>query len=175
MNLGDRIRELRLEKKMTQKDVVGEYMTRNMLSKIENGSATPSVRTLEHLAGALGVPVGAFMDGADEPVRPPDPPRGHGQLEEILLLTRLLLVEAGEQSWTGAVALCIQARAMMANSQAVQALELLRERASVFAEDESADREGLRLLYKALEDCSLLLEDYQGAYEYANRRFALEK
>jgi transcriptional regulator with XRE-family HTH domain len=46
---------------MTQKDVVGDYITRNMLSKIENGSATPSVKTLEYLAGALGLPAGYFM------------------------------------------------------------------------------------------------------------------
>lgn len=53
---------------MTQKDVVGDYITRNMLSKIENGSATPSVKTLEYLAGALGLPAGYFMteSGGDE-------------------------------------------------------------------------------------------------------------
>ena len=52
MNLGEKIKAARLERHMTQKDVVGDYITRNMLSKIENGSATPSVKTLEYLAGA---------------------------------------------------------------------------------------------------------------------------
>ena len=56
MNLGEKIKAARLERHMTQKDVVGDYITRNMLSKIENGSATPSVKTLEYLAGALGLP-----------------------------------------------------------------------------------------------------------------------
>ncbi|MCL2407079.1 MAG: helix-turn-helix domain-containing protein [Defluviitaleaceae bacterium] len=60
--LGVRIKNLRLAKKLTQSDVVGCYMTRNMLSKIENGSATPSVRTLEYLAAVLGVPVGYLLD-----------------------------------------------------------------------------------------------------------------
>ena len=49
---------------MTQKELVGDYITRNMLSKIENDSATPSVRTLEYLAKALGVSSGYFLSGA---------------------------------------------------------------------------------------------------------------
>ena len=61
MTLGEKIKAARVERHMTQKDVVGEYITRNMLSKIENGSATPSVKTLEYLAGALGLPAGFFM------------------------------------------------------------------------------------------------------------------
>ncbi len=61
MTLGQKIKEARLERKMTQKEVVGDYITRNMLSKIENDSATPSVKTLEYLAGVLGLPAGYFM------------------------------------------------------------------------------------------------------------------
>ena len=61
MTLGEKIKSARVERHMTQKDVVGDYITRNMLSKIENGSATPSVKTLEYLAGALGLPAGYFM------------------------------------------------------------------------------------------------------------------
>ena len=61
MTLGEKIKLARVERHMTQKDVVGDYITRNMLSKIENGSATPSVKTLEYLAGALGLPAGYFM------------------------------------------------------------------------------------------------------------------
>ena len=65
MNLGEKIKAARLERHMTQKDVVGDYITRNMLSKIENGSATPSVKTLEYLAGALGLPAGYFMNDSN--------------------------------------------------------------------------------------------------------------
>lgn len=61
MTLGEKIKAARLERHMTQKDVVGDYITRNMLSKIENGSATPSVKTLEYLANSLGLPAGYFM------------------------------------------------------------------------------------------------------------------
>ncbi len=61
MTLGEKIKQARIERNMTQKDVVGDYITRNMLSKIEHGSATPSVKTLEFLANALGLPAGYFM------------------------------------------------------------------------------------------------------------------
>lgn len=64
MTLGQKIKAARLERGMTQKELVGDYITRNMLSKIENDSATPSVRTLEHLARALGLPTGYFLSGA---------------------------------------------------------------------------------------------------------------
>lgn len=64
MTLGGKIKEARLARGMTQKEVVGDFITRNMLSKIENDSATPSVRTLERLAAALGLPTGYFLDEA---------------------------------------------------------------------------------------------------------------
>ena len=65
MTLGQKIKEARLERKMTQADVVGDYITRNMLSKIENGSATPSVKTLEYIAAALNLPAGYFISDAE--------------------------------------------------------------------------------------------------------------
>lgn len=64
MTLGQKIKAARLEKGLTQKEVVGDYITRNMLSKIENDSATPSVRTLEYLAKALDLPPGHFLSDA---------------------------------------------------------------------------------------------------------------
>ena len=71
MTLGEKIKAVRIEHRMTQKDVVGDYITRNMLSKIENGSATPSIKTLEYLAGRLGLPSSYFLSdmetGDDEP------------------------------------------------------------------------------------------------------------
>jgi len=55
--LGKRLKEARLAKKMTQSDVVGTFITRNMLSQIESGAAFPSIRTLEYLANTLEIPV----------------------------------------------------------------------------------------------------------------------
>ena len=54
--LGRRIKEARISKKMTQSQVVGNFITRNMLSQIENGNALPSVPTLEYLAEVLDIP-----------------------------------------------------------------------------------------------------------------------
>jgi len=54
--LGTRIKEARIAKKMTQSQVVGTFITRNMLSQIENGIAMPSINTLEYLAEVLELP-----------------------------------------------------------------------------------------------------------------------
>lgn len=65
MNIGEKIRDLRVSKMMTQKELVGDFITRNMLSQIEKGTATPSLATLSYLAGRLGVPVGYFVSDGD--------------------------------------------------------------------------------------------------------------
>ncbi len=61
MNIGERIRELRVSKLMTQSDLAGDRITRNMLSCIENGSANPSLSTIIYIAGRLGVPAGFLL------------------------------------------------------------------------------------------------------------------
>ncbi|PKM69045.1 MAG: hypothetical protein CVU95_00200 [Firmicutes bacterium HGW-Firmicutes-2] len=62
MTLGQKIREIRLQLQMTQKELAGDFITRNMLSQIENDQATPSMKTMEYLAKQLGKSVGYFMD-----------------------------------------------------------------------------------------------------------------
>ena len=57
MCLGEKLRCARLEAGMTQRQLCGEMITRNMLSQIENGKATPSTKTLRYLAQMLGKPV----------------------------------------------------------------------------------------------------------------------
>ena len=64
--LGSRIKEARLAKKLTQTEVVGSFITRNMLSQIESGTATPSIKTLTYLAGVLELPVEQLI-GTEEP------------------------------------------------------------------------------------------------------------
>lgn len=63
--LGEKIKALRLAKKMTQNEVVGNFITRNMLSQIESGTAMPSMRTLEYLAGVFGVSVSFLVPGEE--------------------------------------------------------------------------------------------------------------
>ena len=62
MELGQRIKAARLEAGLSQRQLCGEYMTRNMLSLIENGAARPSMETLVFLAKALGKPVSFFLE-----------------------------------------------------------------------------------------------------------------
>lgn len=59
--LGRRIKEARLAKKLTQAEVVGDFITRNMLSQIESGAALPSVKTLQYLSKVLEVPMSQLM------------------------------------------------------------------------------------------------------------------
>ena len=67
MTMGEKIKRARQAKGMTQRQVAGERITRNMLSKIENGSATPSLKTLEYIAARLGLPSSYFLgDGGPD-------------------------------------------------------------------------------------------------------------
>lgn len=68
MTLGQKLRQTRLEKGMTQSQVAGDHMTRNMLSQLENDSASPSVKTLEYLAAVLEVSVGWLLGEESGPV-----------------------------------------------------------------------------------------------------------
>lgn len=68
--LGRRLKAARLAKKMTQSEVVGNFITRNMLSQIESGSATPSMKTLEYLAGVLEIPMERLLADQGGPAEP---------------------------------------------------------------------------------------------------------
>lgn len=62
MELGEKIRTARLEAGLSQRQLCGDVITRNMLSQIENGSARPSMDTLRYLAGQLGKTVSYFLE-----------------------------------------------------------------------------------------------------------------
>lgn len=68
MELGEKLKKARLEAGLSQREVCGEVITRNMLSQIEHGSASPSITTLRQLSRALGKPMGYFFEGGDCPV-----------------------------------------------------------------------------------------------------------
>lgn len=63
--LGERIRELRIRLGITQKELAGDRITRNMLSLIESGSASPSVSTLLYIADRLGTSAGYFFSATE--------------------------------------------------------------------------------------------------------------
>ena len=62
MELGERLKQARLEAGLSQRQLCADVITRNMLSQIENGNARPSMDTLRYLAGRLGKPVGYFLE-----------------------------------------------------------------------------------------------------------------
>lgn len=62
MELGARLKQARLEAGLSQRQLCGDVITRNMLSQIENGTARPSMDTLRYLAGMLGKAVGYFLE-----------------------------------------------------------------------------------------------------------------
>lgn len=61
MNIGQRIKSLRIAKMLTQQELAGGNITRNMLSRIENGFALPSMQTLIYISEKLGVPAGYLL------------------------------------------------------------------------------------------------------------------
>ena len=62
MALGELLKQARLEAGLSQRQLCGEEITRNMLSQIENGAARPSMDTLRYLAKRLGKPVSFFLE-----------------------------------------------------------------------------------------------------------------
>ena len=62
MELGQKLKQARLDAGLSQRQLCGDTITRNMLSQIENGSAKPSFSTLQALCARLGKPVSYFWD-----------------------------------------------------------------------------------------------------------------
>ena len=62
MELGQRLRQLRIEQGLSQRQLCGNVITRNMLSQIENGTARPSMDTLSYLSARLGKPISFFLE-----------------------------------------------------------------------------------------------------------------
>ncbi|OJD71991.1 helix-turn-helix transcriptional regulator [Bacillus sp. NH11B] len=63
--LGEKIKALRKEKKLTQTALAGSELTKSMLSQIENGKATPSMKTLQYIAEKLGCETSFLLEDDD--------------------------------------------------------------------------------------------------------------
>ena len=66
MTLGEKIKKARKEKKISQAELTKNIITRNMLSRIENNTATPSLDTLRQLAEALTLPLPYLLSEEDD-------------------------------------------------------------------------------------------------------------
>ena len=77
MIIGDRLREMREEKKLSQGDIEKRTgLLRCYISRVENGHTVPAIETLEKMARALEVPLyQLFYDGEATPVLPSLPQR----------------------------------------------------------------------------------------------------
>jgi len=72
MVIGDRLRQLREEKKLSQGDIEKRTgLLRCYISRVENGHTVPAIETLEKLARALEIPLyQLFYDGEEPPKLP---------------------------------------------------------------------------------------------------------
>ena len=73
MLIGDRLRCLREEKKLSQGDLQKRTgLTRGYISRVENGHIVPAIENLEKMTRAMDVPLyQLFYDGGEEPPKPP--------------------------------------------------------------------------------------------------------
>ena len=76
MNIGDRLRELREQKKLSQRDIEGRTgLVCPYISRVENGHTVPAVETLEKFARALEVPIYQLFYEGEEPPKLPHLPK----------------------------------------------------------------------------------------------------
>lgn len=72
MVIGDRLRALREDKKLSQGDIEKRTgLLRCYISRVENGHTVPAIETLEKLARAMEVPLYQLFYDGDEPPKVP--------------------------------------------------------------------------------------------------------
>ena len=72
MIIGDRLREMRDEKKLSQGDIEKRTgLLRCYISRVENGHTVPAIETLEKMARALEVPLYQLFYEGEEPPKLP--------------------------------------------------------------------------------------------------------
>jgi transcriptional regulator with XRE-family HTH domain len=73
MIIGDRLREMREEKKLSQCDIEKRTgLLRCYISRVENGHPVPAIETLEKLARALECPLYQLFYEGEEPPKLPN-------------------------------------------------------------------------------------------------------
>jgi transcriptional regulator with XRE-family HTH domain len=72
MVIGDRLKELREEKNLSQGDIEKRTgLLRCYISRVENGHTIPAIETLEKMARALEVPLYKLFYDGDKPAKAP--------------------------------------------------------------------------------------------------------
>src|SRR3954464_4995153 len=62
-SLGERLRELRINRGLTQTDLAGDRFSKEYVSQIERGKTRPTAETVSWLAAQLGVDEGFLLNG----------------------------------------------------------------------------------------------------------------
>jgi len=76
MIIGDRLREIREEKKLSQGDIEKRTgLVRPYISRVENNHTVPTIATLEKMARALEIPMYQLFYEGDEPPKLPNLPK----------------------------------------------------------------------------------------------------
>src|SRR5229473_7143839 len=72
MIIGDRLREMREEKKLSQGEIEKRTgLFRSYISRIEHNHSVPTIESLEKMARALEVPLYQLFYDGEEPPKPP--------------------------------------------------------------------------------------------------------
>lgn len=120
MTMGQRIRLSRMEAGLSQRELAGGEITRNMLSSLEHDAANPSVATLRYLAQRLGKPVSYFL-GEDGPPEAVTAFRSGDYRRCRELLT------GAEKEWLEPLALLREAEQALSDDRIPYARELLQK------------------------------------------------
>src|SRR5580765_5032666 len=77
MDIGERLRELREVKKLSQGDIEKRTgLLRCYISRVENGHTVPAIETLEKMARALEIPMYKLFYDGNKPPEAPTLPKG---------------------------------------------------------------------------------------------------
>lgn len=66
MTLGEKVKHARKSLKLTQSELAGDKITRNMLSAIESDKANPSIDTIKYIADTLKLPLPYFFSNDND-------------------------------------------------------------------------------------------------------------
>lgn len=181
MGLGNKIRQARQEAGLSQRQLCGQVITRNMLSLIESEKASPSMATLQYLAARLGKSIGFFLDenvAVSDNINLMAQARqayAHKKYSSVLSILRQYhssdpLFDQ-EQSYLQALSALALGQQLLQNADPFQAVPLLEnlDRSSLYYR-EDMEHQRRRLLLDGYEQLELHYReqcDFQSAYFYA--------
>jgi tetratricopeptide (TPR) repeat protein len=140
LSLGKRLRRLRTERGLTQKELAEPAYTHAYVSTIEAGRRQPSPAAVQHFAKQLGIEVDELLTG-----RPPDlEPRLRLQLQEARLVVSRGELDRAQQVFADVQREATRYSLPLLESKATEGLALCRERAG--------DPEGSVELYERAEE-----------------------